>query len=314
MTDANRDHPDFIDADTVRRLTPMPALIAALHAAFAARTELPPRQVLGLPDDGSLLIMPAWQQGGDIGVKVVTILPQARPAVKGTYLLMDGKAGGLKAILDGTMLTLRRTAAVSALVADKLARRDARTLLMIGTGALAPHLVEGHAAVRELDRVLIWGRDAARAASLADSLSRAGIAAIATDDLDGAVQRADIVSAATLATAPLIKGRLLKPGSHLDLVGAYLPEMSEADPACFEGAMVCVDSRAAARVEAGDILQAVEAGSFALDDIAADLNELCRGTVAGRPDDRRTTIFKSVGLSIEDLVAAELVYGSLQAG
>lgn len=306
------DGPTFVDAATVRRLTPMPELIAALDEAFRSDIALPPRQVYGLPGGNTLLVMPAWQIGRDTGVKVVTIHPSARPAVKGTYLLIDGQNGGVRAILDGTMLTLRRTGAVSALVSDKLARRDADTLLMIGTGALAPHLIEAHASVRPLKKVMIWGRDPAKAQLLADGLRHSGLPVSAVSDLDQAVGCADIISAATLSTSPLIKGMLVKPGTHLDLVGAYRPDMAEADAVSFRKAFVCVDSRGGALTEAGDIIQAIDAGMITADDIAVDLNELCLANDPLRTDEAMITVFKSVGLSIEDLVAAQLVYAEHQ--
>lgn len=306
-----RGGPFFIDADTIERLTPMPELVAAIEAAFRADSFAPTRHAHDLPGGASLLIMPAWREDASGGVKVVTVQPSVRPSIQSTYLLLDGRTGRLNAILDATMLTPRRTAAASALASRYLARADARNLLVIGTGALVTHLVEAHASVRPIEEVRIWGRNSERARIIAQALRDKGYGASPVDDLDVAIAQADIISSATLASRPIIAGKLLRAGTHLDLVGAFKPDMAEADPDCFGRARVFVDSRDGAAEEAGDLLQAIEAGALRATDIAGDLFDLCRGTTAGRRDDREITLFKSVGHSSEDLAAAELVYRQL---
>ncbi|WP_411339390.1 ornithine cyclodeaminase family protein [Sphingopyxis sp. J-6] len=298
----------YIDAATIRGATPMRPLIAALREAFAqaGHDAGPERQAFGLQDDVSLLVMPALGVGA-AGVKIVTVNPEARPAVTGIFLLIDGTDGRPLALLDATMLTPRRTAAASALASGLLARKDARTLLMVGTGTLSHHLVEAHSAVRDLDKVLIWGRSADRAAAVADELRASGFPASSISNLDRAVGEADIISVATLSTAPLIKGDLLKPGTHVDLVGAFKPTMCEADPQCFARAQVFVDTREGALTEAGDLLQAIDRGYFRADAIAADLAELCAGNGNWRTGDSTITLFKSVGAAIEDLAAARFI-------
>jgi ornithine cyclodeaminase len=302
----------FVDAATVRRLTAMPRLIAALDEAFA---ELPeeeaiPRQAHSLSNGVSMLVMPA-HRGPLAGVKVVTVNPQKRPAVTGTYLLIDGLSGDLRAIIDASMLTPRRTAAASALACDYLARPDASTLLMVGTGTLSHHLVEAHATVRSLQQVMVWGRDAGKADQVAAELRAQGYPAASVLDLDAATGQADIISVATLSTSALIRGSALRPGTHVDLVGAFTPHMCEADPECFARARVFVDTREGALTEAGDLLGAIESGAFSTAGIAGDLAELCSGHVKGRRDKDMITLFKSVGASIEDLVAAELIVQAL---
>jgi ornithine cyclodeaminase len=203
-------------------------------------------------------------------------------------------------------LTLRRTGASSALASKYLSRADAAVLLMVGTGRLAPHLVAAHAAVRDFDEVMIWGRRPGAAAELAARLAPASFALTATDDLEEAVSRADIICCATLATEPLIRGKWLLPGQHLDLVGAFRPDMSEADVDAIMRAQVYVDTLAGATTEAGEIVQAMQSGLLDRRDIVGDLYSLARGTCPGRKSDDAITLFKSVGNALEDLAAAEL--------
>jgi len=259
-----------------------------------------------------LLLMPAWQSGQSIGVKSVTVFPDnprqhSLPSIMGVYLLLDGATGAPKAVIDGMQLTLNRTACASALAADYLARRDARRLLMIGAGALAPHLIRAHAAVRPIEEVLIWNRNADKAATLARRMSIDGVAIAATEDLQGAISGADIVSAATLSPEPLVRGAWLSPGVHVDLVGAFRPDMRESDDEAVRRARLFVDTREGGLNEAGDIVLPLQAGVIQTDDICGDLFELTRGTCLGRTQDDQITLFKSVGTALEDLAAAELV-------
>lgn len=305
-----------VGPEEVHRSLDDPSLIDALAAMFRDGCETPVRHHhrIAVPGgaDGTLLLMPAWQTGGPVGVKLVTVFPdngrRGLPAVMGAYLLLDGATGAPRALIDGPALTVRRTAAASALAARFLARADARRLLMAGTGALAPHLVRAHAAVRPIREVAIWGRSPDKAERLAAALAGdlPGVAVRTAPDLADAVRAADVVSCATLATEPLIRGAWLGPGQHLDLVGAYSPAMREADDEAVRRARLFVDTRAGALKEAGDLVQPLESGVIAEDDIAGDLFELTRGA-PGRRDDREITLFKSVGTALEDLAAARLV-------
>jgi ornithine cyclodeaminase len=309
----------FVSAAEIDGALNYPDLIAALRDAFRAGITVPLRHhhTLKRPGaDATLILMPAWHDGpGFLGVKIVSVFPENRakgkPSVMGTYLLLAGDTGEPLATFDGVALTLWRTAAASALAASYLARHDARVLAMIGAGALAPRLIAAHAAVRPIDEVVIWNRTDEKARALAGSLDRPGLLVRAVGDLDRAVAEADIVSAATLSSQPLILGDWLKPGTHLDLVGAYLPTMREADDAVVRRSRVYVDTRAGALHEAGDIVQPIAAGILAEDSIA-DLFDLVRGRVRGRQGADEITLFKSVGTAIEDLTAAVLVYRRLQ--
>jgi ornithine cyclodeaminase len=209
------------------------------------------------------------------------------------------------------VLTAWRTGCASALAASYLAREDAEHLVMIGAGALAPHLVQAHAAVRPIKRVTVWNRTRGNAVKLAFALAVTGIETEVTGDLEGAVREADIVSCATLSATPLIEGKWLKKGTHVDLVGAYSPKMREADDEVIKKARVYVDTRAGALKEAGDIVQPIKRGVLKKENVRGDLFELARGKAKGRTSAAQITLFKSVGTAIEDLAAAMLVWRGL---
>ncbi|HEX5452611.1 MAG TPA: ornithine cyclodeaminase family protein [Stellaceae bacterium] len=307
-----------IGPDEVHRLLDYPSLVKALREMFRDGCEVPPRHHHVIPaapptaGPGTLLLMPAWQPGRALGVKAVTVFPdnarrRAMPAVHGTYLLLDPATGMPAALIDGTALTARRTAAASALAAAFLAREDSAVHLVVGTGALAPHLAAAHRAVRPIGRTLVWGRDPAKAAALAARLSEQGIPSAPASDLAAAVAAADIVTCATLARTPLIRGAWLKPGTHLDLVGGFTPEMREADDEAVRRARVYVDTEMAIR-EAGDIVRPLRSGALARERIAGDLFSLVRGACRGRQEVGEITLFKSVGSALEDLAAARLAF------
>jgi ornithine cyclodeaminase len=304
--------------DAVATSLPYSALIDAIENAFRKDAVIPDRVHLkvGVPGypDATLLLMPAWRTGEFLGVKIATIHPgnteMNLPSVHASYLLLNAGTGEPVAILDGMELTLRRTGASSALASKYLSRADATVFLMVGTGKLAPHLVAAHASVRDFDEVMIWGRRpgaaAELAATLATTLAPASFALTAVDDLEEAVRRADIICCATLATEPLIRGQWLLPGQHLDLVGAFRPDMSEADTDAVLRSEVYVDTLAGATAEAGEIVQAMQSGLLDRRDIVGDLFSLVRGTCPGRKSVDAITLFKSVGNALEDLAAAEM--------
>jgi ornithine cyclodeaminase len=298
-----------------------PGLVEALREIFRSGGEAPQRLHYPLPvpgasanapgSDGTLLLMPAWIAGRFIGIKLVTVFPEngklSLPSVQGSYLLLDGRTGVPLAMMDGPRLTVRRTAAASALASSYLSRPEASTLLMAGTGALAPHLIRAHAAVRPLRRILVWGRSRANAAALAEQTAgQTGLAVEVVDDLARAAGEADIISCATLATSPLIRGEWLRAGTHLDLVGGFRPDMREADDDCVRRSTLFADTRGGALHEAGDLAQPLQAGLIHETDIAGDLYDLTRGAHPGRQSEKEITLFKSVGHALEDLAAAIL--------
>jgi alanine dehydrogenase len=294
------------------------ALIEALADAFRADITAPPRHTHMIPqpsgNEAKLLLMPAWTNSGErlVGCKVLSVYPDnaraGKPSVHGSYLLMAGDTGETIAYLDGTALTAWRTAAASALAARYLAREDASHLVMVGAGALAPHLVRAHRTVRPIERVTLWNRTRSRAVATAFALSAEGIETTVADDLEEAVRAADIVSCATLSATPLIRGAWLKKGAHVDLVGAFTPKMREADDGAVRRARVFVDTRAGAPTGSGDIAIPLRKRIIGLKDIQGDLFDLCRGKVKGRRRKDEITLFKSVGTAIEDFAAAMLVW------
>ncbi len=311
----------IIDAATTARHLGFAPLIEALQAMFVTGCSVPLRhthRIDGVGDNdpgGTLLLMPAWRPGRRLGLKTVTIFPgngaRGLPALHSTYLLFDATSGAPLALLDGDQITARRTAAASALAASFLARADARRLLIVGAGRVAALLADAMRAVRPIVDVEVWNHRGGAAQALAARLRAAGFDASATDDLAAAAARADIVSCATLSTAALIRGEWLRPGTHLDLIGSFTPQMREADAACFAAARVFVDTDEAL-AKSGDVLQAVAEGAFATGQLQGTLAALCAGRCRGRIDRRERTLFKSVGNALEDLAAAEMVFEAVQ--
>jgi ornithine cyclodeaminase len=304
----------IIDAAAVDTALDDRSLVDALREMFRRGCEMPVRHhhtlaTAGGPD-ATLLLMPAWTVGGYLGVKIATVFPgnadRGLPAVMGAYLLASAETGEPVALIDGPMLTLRRTAAASALASGYLSRDTAACLLMVGTGKLAPHLIRAHASTRPIRRVLIWGRNPDKAARLAASLGGDGLEVSATEDLEAAARIADVISCATLSKHPLIRGDWLRLGAHLDLVGGFTPQMREADDTAIRRATVFVDTHDGALAEAGDIVQPIASGVLRQADVAGDLFELSRGERPGRRADDEITLFKSVGTALEDLAAAML--------
>ena len=314
----------FFDGAAVDAAISYPELVDILEAAFITGAIAPPRHHHGVALDGrpeaTLLLMPAWQaqQAGSasagrfLGVKAVTVFPdndtRGKPAVFGTYILLSAETGEALAVMEATRLTAWRTAAASALASRSLSRADSSRLLMVGAGALAPFLIRAHASVRPIREIAIWNRSLPRAQALVATLAQYGLSATIVTDLQKAVGEADIISTATLSSAPLIHGAWLQPGTHLDCVGAFKPSMRETDDDAVLRARLYVDTRAGAFAEAGDILQPLQAGVMSKDAVLGDLFDLARGTVTGRGTANEITMFKSVGASIEDLATAVAVY------
>jgi ornithine cyclodeaminase len=309
-----------LTGEEIERVLTYPALVDALREAFRSDITVPLRHHHSISQSGAeamLLLMPAWTsgQGSFLGCKLVTVFPDnsklSKAAVLGSYVLLSGETGEPLAIMDGTVLTRWRSACASALAASYLAREDASHLVMVGAGALAPYLVRAHASVRPIKRVTIWNRTRGHAVRAAFALSLGGLEVEVADDLEAAVREADIVSCATLATTPLVRGKWLKKGAHLDLVGGFTPKMREADDDAVKRARVYVDTRAGATKEAGDIVQPLKKGILKKTGIRGDLYELTRGKAKSRTKESEITLFKSVGTALEDLAAAMLVWRSL---
>lgn len=300
------------DATAVHAALPWPYLIEALRKAHLG--DVPASEVVVQSDpaggEAQFVTLPGWAPGGPVVVKMVGVFPQnarlapPQPAVQGLVALFDGKTGGPLLVADGAAMTARKTAADSALGAAILARADVEDLLIVGAGALAPHFAEAHLAARpSLRRVTIWNRTSARAEAVAAELRKKGIDATATNDLDDAVARADVVSCVTMSDKALVKGALLRPGTHLDLVGAYLPTLREADDAALTRGTLFVDSRNNMQ-GGGDLSQAVASGAITWDAVKADLFELIQEKREGRASADQITVFKNNGGAHLDLFTA----------
>lgn len=251
-----------------------------------------------------------------LGVKMVTVSPEngrlVLPVIHGLYVLFNAVDGRPLLSMDARLLTARRTAATSALASTFLSREDTTTLLMIGTGALARELIPAHASVRPIKKVLIWGRDPLKAEKLASAIHMEGVVVQRCISIPKGLEEADIISCATVSATALIEGRWLRPGQHVDLVGAYRPDMRESDDDVIRRTSIFVDSRSTAPVEAGDLAMPIRDGVIMPDDVQGDLFELCKGAASGRTGLNEITLFKSVGHALEDLVAAKLVYSHVK--
>jgi ornithine cyclodeaminase/alanine dehydrogenase-like protein (mu-crystallin family) len=307
----------ILDAAQTAAALPFARLIPALRDAFVAGAEAPLRHRHDIAQsdgtDAALLLMPAWRAGGFLGVKVVSVFPgngtRGLPAVSASYLLCDGATGQHVALIDGAELTRRRTAAASALAGSFLARDDAASLLIVGSGHIGGLMASAYREVRPIERVLVWNVREAGASRLVARLRAEGWAAEVVDDLGAAVSRADIVTCATLAREPLVRGEWLHPGTHLDLIGGFTPAMREADDEAVRRSRVFIDTDAALS-ESGDLLDPIAHGVLRREAIAGSLSSLSRGATQGRRDRAEITLFKSVGTALEDLAAAVLALGS----
>lgn len=308
-------------ADETRAALPFAALIATLRETFGRDISAPVRHHHDLPQaDGAiatLLLMPAWERGGFLGTKIVTVHPrnadEGSPSVYSTYMLADEASGRPLAIMDGNEITARRTVAISALAASLIARQASQTLLLVGAGRIAALLPEAMREVLPIRQVLVWNKRPARAEDLVRTLIEQGIDAQLAPSLREAVASSDIVSCATLSTAPLVEGAWVRPGTHVDLVGGFTPTMREVDDQCIANARIFIDTPAATS-EAGDLSQPLAAGLIKPADILATLADLCAGRFRGRQNDKEITLFKSVGTALSDLAAGALAYRALGAG
>jgi ornithine cyclodeaminase len=299
-------------ADDVAAALDYPALIGGLDAAFRGGGHGLPRTVHQVPG-GLIALMPVW--GDRMGaVKIATVIPanpevHELPAVQAQVLLFDGATGSALALVEGGEITRRRTAAASALAASYLARQDAETLLVIGSGALAPYLAAAHASVRPIRQVKIWGRSPVKAAGAAERLRSTcpALEIAASLDLAKDAAGADIISCATSASEPVLQGRWVSPGAHVDLVGGFSPQARECDDDTVRGARIFVDTFEGALAEAGDLLIPMASGIISRAQILGDLAGLCRREIVGRASADDITLFKSVGAAIEDLTAAQMV-------
>ncbi len=241
---------DYFDSSAVKKALPYPQLIEALNRGLQLPIEVPSRSYFAPNADAScVLIMPAWKAKEVFGVKLVSVWPSNKdigsPTVSAVYVLLSCENGMPLAVIDGTELTLRRTAAAAALAAKILARKNSQTLAILGAGALCVPMVQAHTSVHPFKSILIWGRQKTKALAAVAELKTLGIESDYSEDLAETLNQADVVAAATTATEPFILSKWLKPGTHLGLIGAFTPQMAEAEPALMSQVQVFADNRSA---------------------------------------------------------------------
>ncbi|MEM7190310.1 MAG: NAD(P)-binding domain-containing protein, partial [Pseudomonadota bacterium] len=296
---------------------PYDALIPALAEAHRIDVDAVESTVLEQPGEigaDHFLALPAWQRGRAVGSKLVSVFPVNEkngsdlPSVQAVYVLFDGADGRPLAVIDGTVLTLRKTASDSGVGASFLAASAPERMLMVGAGAMGPHLIQAHLAARpSITQVSVWNRTPERAEALAASLTLPGVQIAATQDLEGAARAADVISCATMATEPLIMGEWLKPGAHLDLVGSYRTDMQECDAAALQRGSLFVDSPWSAPRDSGEIVSAMATGAITEADILATNFDLVRGKHPGRTSDDEITVYKNGGSGHLDLMVAQIL-------
>ena len=314
----------FVDQTEIDRLLDFRSLVDALRDAHRNPIAKVGRAVLeeaADPGPNHFISLPAWDPARHMGIKLVTSMPgnagdaHGLPAVQAVYVLFEGTQGRPIAILDGTALTPWKTAADSALGAALLAPPEPRRLLMVGAGVMAPALIQAHFAVRpSLEQVRIWNRSAEKARALAASLALDGVSVAATEDLEAAARDADVISCATGARSPLIRGAWLRPGQHIDLVGGFMPEMREVDDEACQRARLFVDTRRFTLRECGDLMAPLASGAITEADVLGNLFELCQGQVAGRQSAEDITLMKNAGGAHLDLMTAQHIAARLGIG
>jgi ornithine cyclodeaminase len=307
----------------VRRLLPMEACVALMERTLVAvssgEASIPLRTVMALPGGrGRMGLMPGALAGAGFGIKLLSLFPD-NPAAGlsshlGLVLLFEPQHGRPVALIDAAEVTAIRTAAVSALATRLLAREDAGDLAILGSGEQAASHLEAMAGVRDLRRVRVWSRSADHAQAFAARHgTRAGVGVEAVSTVREAVAGADIICTVTAAREPVLHGAWVAPGAHVNAVGASTPNAAEIDAALLLRSRLFVDLRASAEAEAGEYLQARQAGLIGADHIVGELGELAAGRVAGRRSEEEITLFKSLGIAAEDLAVARFLLDRAEA-
>jgi len=300
----------------VTSLLSMRQCIGLMEDALAslARGEvlLPLRPVLRIPDSQNVFaLMPAYSKSlKAIGTKFISVYPGNHgtefDSHQGAVILVDGEHGNVLALMDAASITAIRTAAVSAVATKLLARKGATTLAILGSGVQGHSHVDAMLAAHPFERVIVWSRNAKRAAEMADSYSRTKI--VVAKEAESAVREADVVCTVTASREPVLKGEWLKRGAHVNAVGASIPTARELDTQAVKRSSVFVDRRESALNEAGDLLIPMKEGAIGADHIVAEIGELLTGSASGRASDTDITLFKSLGLAIEDLACAHFLH------
>jgi alanine dehydrogenase len=312
--------PLLLSEADVRSVLGMPDLIDAMQSVLAefssGATQQPLRTVLQIGQAKSFFgIMPGYVPTLDaMGTKLVTVyesnLARSLPSHLATIALLDPATGALRAIVDGRYITEARTAAVSAVSTRLLARPDAGVLGLIGSGVQAQSHLEALAQVRTLREVRVWSPDETRRRSFVEAVEpHAPCTVVAAPSARDAVDGADLVALVSSARQPVVSSEWIRPGAHICAVGACRPDQREMDTALVRAARVFVDSRTGAFAEAGDILLPIAEGAITRDHVAGELGEVAAGRITGRTSADEITVFKSLGMAVEDVAAAQLVFG-----
>ena len=304
-----------ISAEEVHSALSYPELVDSLQEAYGGKYSMPPRQVFLLDENtnnDAFAVLPSWNDQF-IGVKAFTYFPEAEAPYKSLYskiLLFNREHGEPLALVDGTTVTFWRTAGISGLATRLLSREDSETMLLLGTGNLAPYIIRANLSVRPLKRVMVWGRNLAKAEAVVETMQKefSNVEFSAIEDRQTACSEADIVVAATGSHEPIVLGEWIKPGTHTDFIGNHHADKRECDTDLITKARVYADSRVNAFKEAGEILVPIKEGVFAKEGIVAELSEMCRGDAVLRENEEEVTLFKSIGMAMSDLVGAGLAY------
>jgi len=321
----------IINAEQVEQQLSFRELITLLKQGFSRPFTMPMRQVYHLGVTASLTsgksncrdgfaLLPAWNDEV-IATKAFTYFPENEQnhrlaSLFSQILLFSRQTGEPLALIDGTRITYWRTAAVSALASSLLSRENSRHLLLFGTGQLAPYLLHAHLTVRKLNRITLWGRNAAKVQALIETFRQhyPDVDFAAAASLADEVNAADIICCATGAETPLFDGQWLSPGTHVDCLGNHLKDARECDAVSISRAGVYVDSRDNCLNEAGELLLAMQEGHFTPDKIRGELSQMCTNPEILRREEKEITLFKSVGTAISDLLTAGYVYKAMETG
>jgi len=311
----------ILTAEDVHAALSYPALVDALQAAYAGSFGMPPRQVYLLDDEpdnhDAVAVLPSWNDEL-IAVKSFTYFPDnPRPEYASLYskiMLFDREHGQPLALVDGTSVTLWRTAGISGLASRLLSREDSKTLLLIGTGKLAPYIIRAQLSVRPIQRVIVWGRTPANAKRVVEQMAEQfeSIKFSREDDLQSACGVADIIVSATGSHEPLVLGDWVNPGTHTDFIGNHHATKRECDTALIKKARVYADSYVNCFKEAGEVLVPIEEGAITKDHVLGELTEMCSGKAPLRESDGEITLFKSIGMAMSDLVGAGYAFRAVK--
>lgn len=304
----------FSDSD-IRSLLHPAEVVEAIEAAFArdyhATAVMPVRTHVEVAGHGVLLVMPCYDSAvPGLGVKLVTFFEKAPgpERLQATYVLLDPASGKLRAQMAANYLTDVRTAATSAVATQHLARKDAKVLGVFGAGRQARAHIEAMTAVRRFDRVLVCGSRTERSREFATAIASERGLTVEPSDARSCASQADVICTCTTSSTPVLEGKWLRPGTHLNLVGAFQPGKREADSETMRRGRIVVETYESALVEAGDLLIPMREGVIGREQVIADLHEIASGKKIGRTSADQITVFKNLGCALEDLITATLAY------